>query len=119
MKKKYSNAVKKKQDLLNSLVSLKTSALHDLIRIQDEYNSLVDLNIDADEWLTGLSIDSLKTLNDVENRRTRLGDVRIRAKLKKDSVKVIEELENLDKKIKITRIDLVNEKIQAALNNSK
>lgn len=110
--------VLQKQQILNELVALKLSLVDTLIQTQQHYNSLGAPAGTAEEWLYSLPIDSLKKLEEKAlgtNKRTKLGDLKTRAKLRRVNDKVLEELESINRKIRYAQLDLVAERLNATL----
>ena len=109
-----------KQKQLDDLNKQKIELLKNLVQIENTYNSLVNPKIKtAEDWLYGLPIESLNPLSHNCKLRTRLGDARTRASLKKSSVKALDEIEKIDRQIKNAHIDLVGEQINSTLSRLK
>lgn len=111
-----SKKISSKQEEIDRLFDRKTQLLKELCKLEEQYNSLSNTEIKtAEDWLYGLPIESLQTLNADGNRRSRLGDIRVRSELKKASIKAIQEIDLIDQQIKLASFDLVSAKIAFTL----
>lgn len=106
------------QRKLDTLLDEKYSLLRDLSNIHNEFNSLSDKDAKSpDDWLYGLPIETASALNE-KNRMTRLKKVRVRKGLRKDSSKVLDQIDRLETEIRIAYLDLLTEKVTSALGDN-
>jgi hypothetical protein len=112
--KKIKSKVSKIESKLDILFNEKKDILKDLVKIEDVFNSLAAEVTSADDWLYALPITSIK---DVGSKKiTHLGRLKMRSVLRKDSWKKVKELELVDQKIALTRIDLLSAKVESLLS---
>ena len=105
---------------LKKLKTKKTKLISSLIKLENDYNSLVLPNIKtADDWLYGFPIETLKELYINSGRRTRLGDMRLRSSLKANHIKIAKELDATDKNIKLAQIEVLSEMIEKVISDSE
>lgn len=105
------------QKKLDTLFDEKYTLLKQLRTIHDEFNSLSDRDAKSTEdWLYSLPIETASALG--EKRLTRLGKVRIRQGLKKDSSRVLNEIDQVESKIRLAYLDLLEAKVVGALGEN-
>lgn len=118
-KKKSKKTDSDKEREIQKLIDRKLEISKNLAILFVLYNNLSNAEIKSPEdWIYGFPIESIKHLSS-SKRRTRLGDVRARADIKKSSLGIVIELEQIDKQIRGLRLDLISEKIETTLKESE
>lgn len=111
------NSVKSINDRLKLLCDRKIELLQSLVGIEEKFQNLVPNDNSSEEWLYSLSIQSLndiKSVLDEEGQpRSRLGDLKKCKLLRKNSTLTLDELDRLESEIKITKIMLLQAKVDS------
>lgn len=109
----------KKQEL-SKLLDQKIEMIHTLINTEKELaNTIIPDDSDNSNWISGFPIESIKQLVPTNKLKTRLGDFKIRSNLKKSCSKILDELDCLDNKIKISLLDLMIAKTNLVLERQQ
>ena len=109
-----SKEVSQKQAELKALEQERKGLEQSIKEIIDTYNSKSANNRDAERFLDKLPLDSLRELQDFmagKKKESNLDILKLRAKLRKDRNKKIDEINKMDEKISEGQIDLILAKI--------
>lgn len=109
--------------IVRELKEEKALLFEELVQIQTQYDGIAESVIDdVDNWINGLSIDSLHSLEPKESGRTCLGDFRAREFLRGEMDEIKRHLESVNTQIRTASLDFIElqiKKLDVKLNESK
>ena len=105
--------VKYHQRVLEGLIDERISLYDEFLNIEKMYNELGADVESAEKWLLSLPIESLSEMNG--KHRSKLGDLKKRSELRKESIKTIKQINIIDSEIKMAELDLIKQKVNTFL----
>lgn len=104
---------------VDALLDQKHEILIKLSNIGKSFNELSDLNVkSSEEWINALPIENIHDLND-STRISKLEKIKKRKSLKKDSLLLLNKVDELENQIRIAYIDLIAAKIENVLSEKE
>lgn len=113
------NLVLSAKSKVDALLDQKHEVLIKLSNIGKSFNELSDLNVkSSEEWINALPIENIHDLND-STRISKLEKIKKRKSLKKDSLLLLNKVDELENQIRIAYIDFIAAKIENVLSDKK